>query len=95
MNHEQRFLNRLIWGRPMTVRTDRTDHGTHKCYVSGCRCDACTDAEAAYSLKRKQIRRGPSERPLMFCRDGRHRLCPVVVAHQPCSCGCHAKQAVA
>ncbi len=94
MNHEQRFLNRLIWGRPMTVLEHRSDHGTHTCYSAGCRCDPCTDAESEYSQIRKQARRVPSG-PFLFCRDERHTLCPVRVAGQPCSCPCHAKEAVA
>jgi hypothetical protein len=39
-------------------RFDRTDHGTRTCYVMGCKCDECRDAEAIYSRGRKQLRSG-------------------------------------
>lgn len=35
----------------------RKDHGTRTCYMAGCRCDACTDAESLYSRERKRQRK--------------------------------------
>lgn len=36
-------------------------HGLRSTYNDGCRCDACRDAEADYSLERARLRRQRTE----------------------------------
>lgn len=61
---EARLVQRMREGRPMIgFRNGRTPiivahrtHGLRSTYVDGCRCDACTDAEADYSYGRRRSR---------------------------------------
>lgn len=46
----------VVW-TGKTVNVDRRTHGRRSTYTDGCHCDACRDAEAAYSRQRYPLRR--------------------------------------
>lgn len=49
----ERYRRRLRSDRSTSVLPPHRKHGTRGTYNDGCRCDPCTDTEAAYWYERK------------------------------------------
>ena len=55
-------------GRPVGKHNGVKTHGTRYCYVDGCRCPECTDANRQYGIRHRKQKRGGREAHPGNCR---------------------------